>query len=75
MGMTIVEKILARATRTEKVVPGDLVIPEVDTVVLYDGNFFPAYWRDIKKIPDPEKVVVVLITASRRLTEPALARI
>ncbi len=38
-------KILARASGAAQVKPGDLVVVGVDTVVLYDGNFFPAYWR------------------------------
>ncbi|MEA2919711.1 MAG: 3-isopropylmalate/(R)-2-methylmalate dehydratase large subunit, partial [Bradyrhizobium sp.] len=59
MPMTIVEKILARASGAETVKPGDLVVVGVDTVVLYDGNFFPAYWRDLKKVKNPESIVVV----------------
>src|SRR6185312_11611400 len=59
MPMTIVEKILARASGAQKVKPGDLVVVGVDTVVLYDGNFFPAYWRDMKKLKNPDGVVVV----------------
>ena len=57
--MTIVEKILARASGAERVKPGDLVVVGVDTVVLYGGNFFPAYWRDLKKVKNPESIVVV----------------
>src|SRR4051794_12280848 len=59
MPMTIVEKILARASGAETVKPGDLMVVGVDTVVLYDGNFFPAYWRDLKKVKNPESIVVV----------------
>lgn len=59
MPMTIVEKILARASGAPIVKPGDLVVVKVDTVVLYDGNFFPAYWRELKAIKDPDSVVVV----------------
>ena len=59
MPMTIVEKILARASGAEKVKPGDLVVVGVDTVVLYDGNFFPAYWRDLKQVKNPDSIVVV----------------
>lgn len=57
--MTIVEKILARASGVARVMPGQLIVADVNTVVLYDGNFFPAYWREIRKIVDPDKVVVV----------------
>lgn len=58
MGMTIMEKILARASGRSATAPGDLVVVNVDTVVLYDGNFFPAYWRDIRKVACPDNVVV-----------------
>src|SRR3954453_13454092 len=59
MPMTIVEKILARASGAETVKPDDLVVVGVDTIVLYDGNFFPAYWRDLKQVRNPARVVVV----------------
>lgn len=59
MAMTIVEKILARAGGAARVKPGDLVAVGVDTIVLYDGNFFPAYWRDLLTIKNPDSVVVV----------------
>jgi 3-isopropylmalate/(R)-2-methylmalate dehydratase large subunit len=58
MGMTIIEKILAKASRRDVTSPGDLVVVDVDTVVLYDGNFFPAYWRDIRQVANPDNVVV-----------------
>src|SRR2546421_12531220 len=59
MAMTIVEKILARASGAAQVKPDDLVVVGVDTIVLYDGNFFPAYWRDLKQVRNPDSVVVV----------------
>ena len=59
MAMTIAEKILARASGATEVKPGDLVVVGVDTIVLYDGNFFPAYWRDLKQVKNPDSVVVV----------------
>jgi 3-isopropylmalate/(R)-2-methylmalate dehydratase large subunit len=60
MGMNIAEKILARAAGVAQIVPGDIAIVEVDTCVLTDMNFLPASWREVLKMPDPEKVVVVL---------------
>ena len=39
MAMTIVEKILARAGGVPNVSPGDLVVVNVDTAVLFDNNF------------------------------------
>lgn len=59
MGSNIVEKIMARASGATQVKPGDIVAVGVDTVVLYDGNFFPAYWRDLVSVKNPENVVVV----------------
>ena len=58
MGMTIVEKILARASGATKVVPGDFVVVSVDTIVLTDLAFKPTA-REILKLADPERVVVV----------------
>jgi 3-isopropylmalate/(R)-2-methylmalate dehydratase large subunit len=60
MGMTIAEKILARAAHVPKISPGEIADVEVDTCVLTDMNFLPASWRHILKMHDPAKVVVVL---------------
>jgi 3-isopropylmalate/(R)-2-methylmalate dehydratase large subunit len=60
MGMTIAEKILARKGAREVVRPGDIVTVEVDTTILFDNNFMPTNWRDILKIRDPDRIVVVL---------------
>jgi 3-isopropylmalate/(R)-2-methylmalate dehydratase large subunit len=60
MGMTIAEKILAKKSGQAKVVPGDVVTVDVDTVILFDNNFMPSIWRDILKVHDPEKIVVTL---------------
>jgi 3-isopropylmalate/(R)-2-methylmalate dehydratase large subunit len=59
MGMTAIEKILARNSDQDVVKPGDLVVVKVGTSVLYDNNFIPAIWRDILKVKDPGNVVVV----------------
>jgi 3-isopropylmalate/(R)-2-methylmalate dehydratase large subunit len=58
--MTIAEKILARKGGRESVRPGDIVTVEVDTVILFDNNFMPANWRDIQRLRDPGRIVVVL---------------
>jgi 3-isopropylmalate/(R)-2-methylmalate dehydratase large subunit len=60
MGMNIAEKILARAAGVAAIVPGDIAVVDVDTCVLTDMNFLPASWREILKMRDPAKVVVVL---------------
>ncbi len=57
--MTVVEKILARASGRERVAPGDLVFTRFDIAVLIDTNFYPAAWRDVLRIADPERVVVI----------------
>jgi len=59
MGMTIAEKILARKSGQAKVAPGDLVTVEVDTVVLIDNSFTASRWREILKLKDPDRLVVV----------------
>jgi len=59
MGMTIAEKILAKKGGLKRVGPGDLVTVEVDTVVLFDNNFMTNRWREILKVKDPGRIVVV----------------
>jgi len=60
MGMTIAEKILARKSGQTRVVPGDVVTVDVDTVILFDNNFVASIWREILKLHDPERIVVTL---------------
>ncbi len=59
MGMTIVEKILARASGQAKIAPGDLAVVAVDTVLMLDTNFMPDIRREILKVHDAEKIVMV----------------
>src|SRR5262245_18260935 len=59
MGMTIIEKILARRAGLPKVAPGDLVVVEVDIAVLIDNAFIPSGWREVLHVAHPERVVVV----------------
>jgi 3-isopropylmalate/(R)-2-methylmalate dehydratase large subunit len=62
MGMTITEKILARAAGKKKVVPGELVDARIDIVMCHDVTTPPAISmleeRGIDKVFDPEKIVV-----------------
>jgi 3-isopropylmalate/(R)-2-methylmalate dehydratase large subunit len=60
MGMTIAEKILARASGRARVAAGDLVTVKVDTVVLFDNNFMPSIWQELLKLDHAERVVVIL---------------
>jgi 3-isopropylmalate/(R)-2-methylmalate dehydratase large subunit len=59
MGMTIAEKILAAKSGQKTVKPGDVVTVEVDTVILFDNNFMPNNWRDIQKVRDTSRIIVV----------------
>lgn len=59
MGMTIAEKILAKKSGRARVGPGDLVTVEVDTVILFDNNFMTNRWREILKVKDPARLIVV----------------
>lgn len=69
MGMTIIEKILARASGAARVAPGDLAVVDVDLVVMIDLSFSRGSWREVLKVHDPDKVVVVFdhdVPASNR---------
>src|SRR3990172_7395735 len=59
MGMTIAEKILAKKGGLKHVGPGDLVTVEVDTVILFDNNFMTNRWREILRVKDPDRIIVV----------------
>ncbi|HYM73995.1 MAG TPA: aconitase/3-isopropylmalate dehydratase large subunit family protein [Stellaceae bacterium] len=59
MGMTIVEKILARASGAATIAPGDLAVVDVDIAVMIDLSFSRSSWREVLKIHDPDKVAVV----------------
>jgi 3-isopropylmalate/(R)-2-methylmalate dehydratase large subunit len=62
MGMTITEKILARAAGVDKVVPGQLVDANIDVVMCHDVTTPPAISmlveKGIDKVFDPAKIVV-----------------
>lgn len=60
MGMTIAEKILAAKSGQKTVAPGDVVTIQLDTIILFDNNFVPSNWRDIQRVCDPQRIVVVL---------------
>ncbi|MBN2132380.1 MAG: 3-isopropylmalate dehydratase large subunit [Sedimentisphaerales bacterium] len=62
MGMTITEKILARASGLDRVAPGQLVDANIDVVMCHDVTTPPAISmlmaKGIDKVFDPEKIVV-----------------
>ncbi len=61
--MTAVEKILARACGRQRVVPGDVVEPVPDFIMIHDGVVLAAKQEldalGITKLADPRKVVMV----------------
>ncbi len=77
MGMTIVEKILARKSGAARVAPGDLAVVDVNLVVMIDLSFGQGSWREVLKVHDPDKVVVVFdhdVPASNRAAAAMHAR-
>jgi 3-isopropylmalate/(R)-2-methylmalate dehydratase large subunit len=59
MGMTIVEKILARASGVDRVEVGDIVVCEVDMTVLIDLQF-AMLWRSPTRVADPDRLAVIM---------------
>lgn len=61
MGMTMVEKLLARAGGRSSVSPGEIVTVNVDTAVQIDLAFAPeGLLSRLNKVWDPSKIAVVL---------------
>ncbi len=62
MGMTMTEKILARAAGVDRVVPGQLVDANIDVVMCHDVTTPPAISmlveKGIDRVFDPDKIVV-----------------
>ncbi|ORV94309.1 3-isopropylmalate dehydratase [Mycobacterium interjectum] len=59
MGMTIIEKILARKAGLDSVSPGDTVVVDVDMTVLIDLQF-ATMWMQPNRIHDPDKLAVIM---------------
>ena len=59
MSMTIMEKILARASGSDHVVAGDVVVCEVDMTVLIDLQF-AIMWASPTRIADPDRLAVIM---------------
>lgn len=67
MGMTVVEKILAKSTGNESVKPGDVLEPKVDMAMSHENaalviNQFNEVWKDtglIAKVWDPSKISII----------------
>lgn len=63
MGMTITEKILAKASGNEKVVPGQIVVAKVDLAMIHDALgplFYPNFRKLETPVWDPNKVFIVV---------------
>lgn len=63
MGMTAIEKILAQASKRDRVAPGDIVYPSPELVFVHDG-YAETVGRELEAIGverlfDPDRVVVV----------------
>jgi 3-isopropylmalate/(R)-2-methylmalate dehydratase large subunit len=75
--MNVVEKILANTSGSASVGPESLVFSKVETAVVIDGMFTPGSWREIKKVFDPSKIVIVfdhLVPASTSASAAAQRR-
>jgi len=59
MGMTMIEKILARSSGQDRVKVGDVVVCDVDMTVLIDLQFATT-WMTPTRIADPERLAVVM---------------
>jgi 3-isopropylmalate/(R)-2-methylmalate dehydratase large subunit len=57
--MTMIEKILARASGRERVEIGDVVVCEVDMTVLIDLQF-ATMWSSPTRIADPDRLAVIM---------------
>jgi 3-isopropylmalate/(R)-2-methylmalate dehydratase large subunit len=64
MGMTMAEKVLARASGKSSVHPGEFVTGKIDILMGHDRSFYPAYEAMIRsgysKVWDPDKIVTVI---------------
>ncbi|OHV02756.1 3-isopropylmalate dehydratase large subunit [Mycobacterium talmoniae] len=59
MGMTVIEKILARKAGLDTVAAGDTVVVDVDMTVLIDLQF-ATMWIPPTRIHDPDKLAVIM---------------
>ena len=79
MGMTAVEKILARTSGLETVRPGDIVYPEPDFILAHDGLVAPSKQQldelGITRLKNPDKVIFVTDHEVIQLSERSIERI
>jgi 3-isopropylmalate/(R)-2-methylmalate dehydratase large subunit len=64
MGMTMAEKVLARASGKTVVRPGDFVVAEIDVLMGHDISFFAGYelmlGTGFDRVRNPDRVVVII---------------
>ena len=76
MSMTMAEKILARASGKDKVIPGDIIRPDPELVIIHDGYVNMAYQQlseiGYRKITAPEKVMIITDHKVLHLTPEAI---
>ena len=79
MGMTAVEKVLARVSGKDSVKPGNIVYPEPDFILAHDGLVGPSKQQlddlGITRLKDPDKVIFVTDHEVIQLSERSLDRI
>jgi 3-isopropylmalate/(R)-2-methylmalate dehydratase large subunit len=59
MPMTMVEKILARASGQAAVAAGDFVVVDVDMTVMLDMSLHAGTRRELLKVHDPDKIAMI----------------
>ncbi len=64
MGMTMTEKILARAAGLPQVKPGDVAVVKIETTVAMDSTFQPGRlkeerWDAVLSVHDPRKITII----------------
>ena len=57
---TLIEKVLRNASGGKPVSPGDIVVCDVDMTVLLDLQFSDGRLGDVIKVPDPDKLAIVM---------------
>src|SRR4030042_2078154 len=64
MGMTMAEKVLARASGRDVVKPGDYLTAHIDLLLINDRGFLDTYEAMLRsgltKVLDPDRIVVVI---------------
>lgn len=77
MGMTLAEKILARASGRDKVTPGEIVEARIDLAMVIETTGTPAVMAfheiGLKRVWDPERVVVLFDHYAPAPTEDSAA--